>query len=64
MTLPDDYCRCHDDKCPERGDCMRWLERGRGSYPNAKLVHASSLRLFLDQNGKCQSRIPVESSAC
>ena len=30
MTLPRDIARCHDSKCPEREECLRWIERESG----------------------------------
>lgn len=27
--LPDDVMRCRDEKCPEHGRCLRWLDRPR-----------------------------------
>lgn len=30
MTLPNDYCRCHDDGCTHRKICARYLERNSG----------------------------------
>lgn len=26
-----DICRCHDAECPQRGDCLRWIERKTGA---------------------------------
>lgn len=39
MALLNDICRCHNDECPERGSCLRWLERESG------YVHTSFLNL-------------------
>lgn len=25
--LPADICRCHDARCPDRTNCLRWLDR-------------------------------------
>ena len=25
--LPNDWCRCHDEQCPVREQCKRWLDR-------------------------------------
>lgn len=38
MPLSDDACRCHDDECPTREICERYLQRGTGR------VHDRSLR--------------------
>jgi hypothetical protein len=45
--LPDDICRCRDDDCPVRTDCVRWLERNRGSQ---RMVSADSLFPFDKQS--------------
>ena len=60
QTLNDDVCRCHDAECPEREECQRWLDRGRCSRPNARVVHASSLRWPPDEHGHCGAKIPVK----
>ena len=30
MPLSNDICRCHDDDCPSREICERYLQRGTG----------------------------------
>ena len=30
MRLPDDVCRCHDNSCYRRRNCLRWIERNNG----------------------------------
>lgn len=40
MTLPADYARCHDDACPDRERCLRWLGRD-DEHP--RLVHVATL---------------------
>lgn len=37
--LLNDIWRCHNDECPERETCLRWLERYSG------YVHTSFLAL-------------------
>lgn len=31
MTLPHDTARCHDAACPQRRQCLRWIERHGGT---------------------------------
>jgi hypothetical protein len=38
MALSNDKARCHDDHCPPREQCQRWLQRETGR------VHVASLR--------------------
>lgn len=39
-TLPADYARCHDETCPDRERCLRWLGRN-DEHP--RVVHVASL---------------------
>jgi hypothetical protein len=39
QRLPDDWCRCRDDDCPEHDRCLRWTQRDIGS---SRLVSAAS----------------------
>mgnify|MGYP001046628512 CR=1 FL=1 len=43
MSLPDDFCRCHDDACVQRESCARWMER---ESLGQRVVHAASLRML------------------
>ena len=52
--LPDDVCRCHDDACPERETCLRFLQREIGGI---RVVHSATLR---QKDEPCQSKIPSE----
>lgn len=38
--LLNDVCRCHDDACPERENCLRWLQRDTGTE---NTPHAATL---------------------
>jgi len=38
MPLSNDICRCHDDECPERETCERYIQRSTGR------VHVRSMR--------------------
>jgi hypothetical protein len=39
QRLPDDWCRCRDDACPDHARCLRWVQRDAGG---ARLVVAAS----------------------
>ena len=39
--LPDDRARCHDDQCPSREMCQRWIQRDRGG---PRTPHVTSMR--------------------
>lgn len=39
QRLPDDWCRCRDDDCPDHARCLRWTQRDIGS---SRLVSAPS----------------------
>lgn len=40
--LLNDICRCHDNECPQRSDCLRYLQRNEGGErtPNALTLRA------------------------
>jgi hypothetical protein len=51
-VMPADICRCHDDSCDERHDCLRWLQRDSGS------VHAISLNPYaVDSDDRCELKV-------
>lgn len=53
MSLPADVTRCLDSGCPERHECLRWLERESGNS------HAASLFPFdIPLNKRCPHRLP------
>lgn len=55
--LADDIARCHDALCPERENCLCWLERDFGG---ARTSHHRSLfpyDISIDQ--PCPMRIPA-----
>lgn len=47
--LAYDVCRCHALHCPEREQCLRWLDRDLGH------VHAASLN---NDDGTCDAKLP------
>ena len=47
--LAYDVCRCHALRCPERGECLRWLDRDLG------YIHAASLS---NDDGTCTAKLP------
>lgn len=55
MTLPDDFARCLNDKCPKEDTCARrkTLERPKGLM---RRVYAD---FQPDKNGECDYYIPV-----
>lgn len=38
--LPNDICRCHDNACPQREECLRWLcrEQCEGRTPHVNTM--------------------------
>ena len=48
-AIPNDICRCHDDKCPLHKSCLRWLDRARSN--NGGLVVAA---MTLNNGGECK----------
>ena len=53
--LKNDVCRCHDDTCPERHECLRWIERDLASY---KWIISSNSLLQYEQDGTtCLNKI-------
>lgn len=52
--LPDDICRCHDEHCPEREGCLRFLQRNVGGV---HVVQASTLRI---QDEVCDFKIDTK----
>jgi hypothetical protein len=52
MALPRDVARCHDQTCPERRDCLRWLDR----HIDGDAVHVQSLR---ESEQNCSELIPA-----
>lgn len=62
--LYDDECRCHDEVCPDKRGCMRWIERERGG---PRTPHSWSLyplpgpswqpQMLLDRSAPCPYRI-------
>jgi hypothetical protein len=48
--LLNDICRCHDDQCPDRAVCLRWLTRDTG------YTHVASLR---NSDGTCYALAPA-----
>ena len=59
MTLPADYARCHDDKCPDRERCLRWLGRD-DDHP--RTVHVVTLNPL--GSVPCSELITKESKSC
>ena len=58
-TLPNDICRCMDDGCSERTQCLRWLHRHR-SYNNGMVSMCQSLFPYdIPLSDPCPLRIPV-----
>ena len=54
--LHPDICRCYDDGCPERHDCLRWLDRERGA---PYVFHVPSLKDYdRPLSDPCSCRIP------
>lgn len=51
--LPYDWCRCHDDECPKRETCLRWIDRMSG---DPRTVHATTKR---EDSGECFSFVEV-----
>lgn len=45
-----DVWRCHDALCPQREDCLRWLDRHTGT------VHTASLS---NEDGTCYAMLPT-----
>ena len=61
MTRPRllaDVCRCNDDRCPWRMDCLRWLERGVGGW---RTPHVETFAVEDDhlQLTICEMRLPA-----
>ena len=54
-TLPDDWCRCTSDDCPDREECVRWLQREEGG---PRVVMADLYPVYRD-SGSCPAKIPV-----
>ena len=52
--LAYDVCRCHALRCPERGECLRWLDRDLG------YIHAASLS---NDDGTCTAKLPSDQAA-
>lgn len=52
--LPADYTRCHDDGCPERRTCRRWLARNTldPDTPHAESLHPSGGPDYLEECGE------------
>ena len=50
MKLPADVCRCHDDDCPQKETCLRWLARHDCGHP--RINHAASLWDEMDRDCK------------
>jgi hypothetical protein len=54
-ALPDDYARCHDDRCEPREHCLRWLHR---NDDRPRTVHNHSLRpLWQSHDDLCDHAI-------
>ena len=63
MTIPADFTRCLDDGCPERHECLRWLERETAGGPSWA-THCPSLFPYDVPLGKpCPMRIPPENKS-
>lgn len=65
VTVLDEICRCHDDRCHERHCCLRWTERETGG---PRTPHTYSLyqgdggwlpELARPRQEPCLERIPV-----
>jgi hypothetical protein len=58
MTIPNisnDMCRCHDDSCPEKEQCLRWLRR---EDPD-RCPHVATLRPFhVSSDDECPAMMP------
>ncbi len=54
VRMHPDSCRCHDDRCPERMDCRRYLDRG---YAGPQTPHAMTHRDPAEDF--CGWRVPV-----
>lgn len=48
--LPFDYCRCHNEACPKKEGCLRWLQRNSGR------VHCKNMSE--GQTEGCKHHIP------
>lgn len=53
LPLPPDNIRCHDKTCPEREQCLRWLDR---TNPEAT-IHSV---LWRKEGQPCVHRLPSE----
>lgn len=42
--LPDDICRCHDDECHRKENCLRYLHRDRARSESMVVSFSESLR--------------------
>ncbi len=57
MFLNYDTCRCHDETCPDRKNCLRYLVRRTGGE---RTPHSDSLRPA-NQDEPCDSFIAFKS---
>ena len=56
--LKGDICRCHDDGCPEKDSCARYVFRNTG---HDQTPHAASLFPYDQPLGEpCPYRIEIE----
>jgi hypothetical protein len=60
MRLPYDICRCHDEDCPQREDCLRWLDRKKSG---ARTSHVDTMRPWRIGE-KCLLKIGKETEKC
>lgn len=56
MTLPFDVCRCQDDACPRRDECLRWMERMKGG---PRTPYRSDFR---NDDGGCDAFVPIDDT--
>lgn len=56
MTLPPDYTRCRDDKCPQRWECARWAPPWDAHTSSGPVSFVTTLR---DADGECLYQIVV-----
>lgn len=58
--LPNDFCRCHDDGCPQHETCLRWVDRNYGR-PDHSYPHSPSLFPYdIPLGSPCPMQIKVD----
>lgn len=65
VTVPEDICRCHDNGCPERNLCLRWMQRETGGprTPHSHSLYQGDSGWEPERSGPrnepCLDRIPA-----